>query len=189
MATLILASASERRVQLLRRLGIPFAVEPAAADETPRAGERPYALVRRLAAVKAVTVARRHPEALVLAADTVVALGDDILGKPEDVEAARAMLRRLSGRRHQVYTGVAVYQEVRGRGFVRVEVAEVGFRPLADEEIADYVATGEPLDKAGAYAIQGGAGRFVEAFAGNLEAVIGLPLDAVRALLRHWPDG
>ncbi|MCL6562187.1 MAG: Maf family protein [Firmicutes bacterium] len=185
---LILASGSPRRIELLRRLHLPFQVEVSEADESPRPGERPEAMVRRLAVLKAVLVARRHPQAVVLAADTTVALGERILGKPADPQEAKAMLSLLSGRRHQVYSGVAAYQEARGRGWVRTAVAQVTFRTLSEEEILAYIATGEPMDKAGAYAIQGGAGGFVEAFQGDLEAVIGLPLDLVKALLRHFAD-
>lgn len=182
---LVLASGSPRRRTLLAQLGRPFVVVPADADETPRPGERPWALVRRLAALKAVMVGERlkEPGTWVLGADTVVAAAGDLLGKPRDPEEARAMLRLLSGRTHQVYTGVALWDHGSGRGWVRVAVAAVTFRALTPLEIEEYVAGGEPLGKAGAYAVQGRAGAWVSALRGNVETVIGLPLDVVQELL------
>ncbi len=182
---LILASASPRRVQLLRALGLSFEVIAANVDETPRAGERPEALVRRLAAQKAVKVARTHVAATVMGADTVVAVGMEIFGKPGTAEQARQILTKLSGRTHQVVTGVAVWNEQQGRGFTTVAMAQVTFRALSALDIDGYIATGEPMDKAGAYAIQGQAGKWVQSFAGNLETVIGLPLDVVKRLLHR----
>ena len=180
---IILASNSPRRRQMLSTAGISVEVVPAGVSETARTGETPDRLVRRLAATKAITVAVRIPDSMVIGADTVVALGRNILGKPCNPEEARAMLALLSGKRHQVYTGVAVYREASQRGWVTVEVAEVGFRELDPAEIDAYVATGDPLDKAGGYGIQGSAGNWVVNFSGNLETVVGLPIDAVRRLL------
>lgn len=182
---LVLASGSPRRRALLSQLGRPFTVEAAEVDETPRPGERPWALVRRLAAMKAVTVGERlaQPGTWTLGADTVVAAAGDILGKPADAAEARAMLRLLSGRTHQVYTGVALWDYGSGQGWVRVAVAAVTFRTLSPLEIEEYVAGGEPVGKAGAYAVQGRAGAWVTALRGNVETVIGLPLDVTQELL------
>ncbi len=185
MESVILASASPRRRHLLTQMGLEFEVHPADIDETPRRDERPEVLVRRLAVEKALVVAQKHPDALVIGADTVVALGRMILGKPHDADHARAMLQMLSGNRHEIYTGVAVWSGARQRGYASVNVAHVTFRSLTPAEIDDYVATGEPMDKAGSYAIQGGAGRFVESYVGNLEIVIGLPRDVVERLIRR----
>ncbi len=181
----ILASSSPRRLQLLSALGMAVDVVPAAINETARVGETPDRLVRRLAATKAITVAARSPDSVVIGADTVVALGRKIVGKPENAEQARVMLTTLSGKRHQVYTGVAVYRETSQRGWVTVEVAEMAFRELDLADIDAYVATGEPFDKAGGYGIQGSAGNWVDSFTGNLETVIGLPTDAVQRLLER----
>ncbi len=182
----ILASRSPRRIGLLQAMGLEASVEPADIDETAKHGESPERLVRRLAATKALTVAAAHPHAVVLGADTVVAMGRRILAKPQDAKEAEQMLALLSGQRHQVYTGLAAYQERLGRGFIRVDVAKVTFRSLTETEISRYVATGEPMDKAGAYAIQGEAGRWVEKFEGNLETVIGLATDSVEVQLKRF---
>ena len=183
--TLILASSSPRRRQLLKQMGLEFEVIPADIDETARVQERPQALVRRLAVSKAVRVGEVHAEAVVIGADTVVALGRTILGKPQDTREAERMLQMLSGTRHEIYTGVSVWSGTRGQGFVKVCVARVTFRPLLPVEIQAYVATGEPMDKAGAYAIQGGAGQWVESYEGNLETVVGLPRETVERLLKR----
>lgn len=180
---MILASASPRRRHLMESMSLQFLVVPAAVDESPRRGERPDALVRRLAVTKAVSVGQRYPDELIIGADTVVALGREILGKPRDADHARSMLQRLSGKRHEIYTGVAVWQDGKGRGRASVDVARVTFRMLSTEEIDSYIATGESMDKAGAYAIQGGAGAFVESYEGDLETVIGLPRDVLRRLI------
>lgn len=163
--------------------------DPAQTDETPRDGERPDCLARRLAVTKAIVVGRRHPGSLIIGADTVVAEGGQWYGKPKNDQNAREMLRHLSGQRHQVYTGVAVWDPARGWGSTSIAVAHVTFRPLSALEIADYVQSGEPLDKAGAYAIQGRAGQWVVAFEGNLETVIGLPLDVLQKLLSYENSG
>jgi septum formation protein len=181
---LILASASPRRRELLARLGLPFEARAMAADETPRPGESPVDLVARLALVKARAV--DAPGALVVGADTVVALDGEILGKPLDAADAARMLRALSGRAHEVWTGVAVVRD--GAEPLTLETTcrtRVVFRELDAREIDDYVASGEPLDKAGAYAIQGGAARFVERCEGDYENVVGLPLAATAALLER----
>lgn len=172
---LVLASASPRRVELLALVGIvPDRIEPADIDETPLKGETPPRLAARLAMTKAEAVAARAPDAVVLAADTVVAVGRRLLEKAADeVECAR-FLRLLSGRGHRVYTGVAVA----AGGQVRSRVVEtrVSFKPLSDAEIAAYLASGEWRGKAGGYGIQGRAGAFVTRLVGSYPAVMGLPL-------------
>lgn len=183
---MILASQSPRRRHLLKQMGYTFDVVPAHIDETARDDERPEALVRRLAVTKAVSVGQRHPSAIVIGSDTVVALGRTILGKPNSPEEAADTLRQLSGRTHQVYTGVALWRGAENKGYVSLAVSQVTFRSLSALEIKEYVESGEPMDKAGAYAIQGHAGKWVDAYVGNLETVIGLPTDVVAALLRHW---
>ncbi len=184
MGSVILASQSPRRRQILEKQGIVFDVVVPDIDETPRLGERPRDLVRRLAATKAVNVGQRYPEFAVIGADTVVAVDDMILGKPSNAAQARTMLQTLSGRSHDVYTGVAVWRECANQGAVVVAVAQIVFRSLSLGEIDHYIASGEPLDKAGAYAIQGAARDWVESYQGNLQTVIGLPGDVVVRLLR-----
>ncbi|MGE0812073.1 MAG: nucleoside triphosphate pyrophosphatase [Vicinamibacterales bacterium] len=183
---LVLASASPRRAELLRAAGLVFTIDAADVDETPRPGEAPDAYVRRLAEAKAAAVARRRPGDVVLGADTTVALDGEILGKPGDAEEAHRMLRRLAGRSHRVYTGVALAlgPDVR----TAVASTTVRFAPLSEAEIAAYVATGEPVDKAGAYGIQGGAARFVAGVDGPHDNVVGLPVAAVLGLLRDFPE-
>lgn len=170
---LILASGSPRRLQLLQGLGWDVEVRRPDVDETPTPSEAPEALVARLSQSKAESVAR-HGAEVVLAADTVVALGADILGKPGNEARSRAMLRELSGREHQVLTGVCVV----GPGGVRhsVVASTVVFRELSALEIETYVATGEPFDKAGAYGIQGHGIALVERVEGSYTNVIGLPV-------------
>lgn len=178
---IILASASPRRREILLAAGIDHVVDAANVDETPIAGEGPRVYAERLARAKAMAVAARHPLAVVIGADTVVVVDARILGKPIDPADARRMLERLSGRDHRVLTAVAV---ARG-GELQSSVAEtlVSMRRISAVEIADYVATGEPMDKAGAYAIQGGAAGFVERISGEFDTVVGLPLEVVRQLL------
>lgn len=180
---LILASQSPRRAELLGRLGLAFDVMPADIDETYAAGEPPAEHARRLAAQKAAALAARHPDALVIGSDTIVVVDGDVLGKPRDPGEAVAMLGRLSGREHTVYTGVAV---ARGSELhADVEPALVRFRPLSDRECEEYVRTGEPMDKAGAYGIQGFGSAIVEAVQGDYFAVMGLPIVRTVALLRR----
>ena len=190
---LILASASPRRADLLRAAGFDFEVRSALTDETVRPGELPEEYVRRVAEAKAGAVlplAGDHP---VIAADTVVLVDGRILGKPVDAEHAAAMLRTLSGRRHQVMTGVTVAvrssgsdEQTRVHQRTSVETTEVDFAPLSDEEIAWYVASGEPADKAGAYAVQGLASRFVRRVDGSYSNVVGLPVAVVYQLLGEF---
>ena len=184
---LILASASPRRRELLARAGIAFEVVPAEIDERSLPGEAPCALAERLAREKALAVAARlgpAPRRLVLGSDTVVVLGGEVLGKPRDALHAEALLARLVGRSHEVVTGVAVVQS-EGLALQSLTVtSRVTMHPAAPEEIRRYVATGEPLDKAGAYALQGEGRRFVAAVEGSETNVIGLPLEETLALLR-----
>jgi len=181
---LILASASPRRRELLESAGLRFSVVPSDAIESIREGEAPDELVRRLAREKAAVVAERAPDAVILAADTVVALGAALLEKPVDGEDARRMLRALSGKAHQVWTGVAIADGGRLQDFcVRTEVR---FRDLSDEEIGAYVASGEPMDKAGAYGIQGRAAAFVVGIQGSYTNVVGLPLAETLVALRAF---
>lgn len=182
--TLILASASPRRCELLATLDLPFSVMPAHVDERHHAAEPPASYVARLAREKAEQLAEQYPSAWVLGADTVVVLDPRILGKPADAAEARAMLRRLSGRQHTVMTGVAVVH--RGRGMTQCDVVstQVRFHTLQDADIEAYIATGEPFDKAGAYAVQGIGGQFVAALEGCYNNVVGLPLQRTMALLQ-----
>lgn len=181
MRPVILASASPRRSQLLRELGIPFCVRPAGCDE--KSDERdPARLVCELARRKVMAV-DAGPQDTVIAADTVVCLDGEILGKPRDSSEANAMLHRLSGRGHTVFTGVAVRRA--GRILVRAEQTDVYFRALPDEYIERYVASGEPLDKAGAYGIQGAGGAFVRRIEGDFYNVMGLPLCTLCQMLEE----
>ena len=179
--TVVLASASPRRTELLARIGIAHDVDPAHVDESVHAGEAPLAYVLRLARAKAQAVAARHPHATVIAADTTVILDHEILGKPADAAEARAMLGRLAGRSHVVATAVAVARD--GRVVAAVDEAAVHMRNAGDEAIAAYVATGEPLDKAGAYGIQGFGGVLVDGIDGDYHAVMGLGLATTVRLL------
>jgi septum formation protein len=178
---LVLASASPRRRELLALLGLTFEVISTDIDETWRNGEAPAAHAERLAREKAAAVAR--PQAAVLAADTIVVIDGAILGKPRDAADAAAMLRALSGRAHTVHTAMAV--AYRGREASGVESTQVWFRPLDERTIAEYVATGEPLDKAGAYGIQGYGAVLVERIAGDYFTVMGLGLGRLVELLRE----
>ena len=179
---LILASGSPRRAELLRAAGYAFDVAAADVDESPRGGESPSLYVRRLAAEKSAAVSAKAPAgAIVLGADTTVVVDDEILAKPRDDVDASAMLKRLSGRRHDVITGVSLRCGAFEIG--RVESTAVVFAPLTDDEIAWYVGTGEGRDKAGAYAIQGYASRFIPRIEGSYSNVVGLPVACVRELL------
>ena len=181
---LVLASASPRRIELLAQVGIaPDRIVPADIDETPLKGETPPRLAERLARTKAETVAAAEPDAFVLAADTVVAVGRRLLEKPADEAEARRFLALLSGRNHRVFTGVALKAPGRDTA-VRVVETRVSLKPLSDDEIAEYIATGDWRGKAGGYAIQGPAGAFVRRIVGSHPAVMGLPLYETVQLLR-----
>jgi septum formation protein len=173
---LVLASASPRRTDLLREAGYLFEVEPADVDESELAGEPPAAYVVRVAAMKARAVAARHPDAMILAADTTVVLDGAMLAKPTDDADATRMLGLLSGRTHDVLTGVVLVRT--GRESSALVGTRVRFRPLTAAEIERYVASGEPHDKAGAYGVQGLAARFVESVDGSYSNVVGLPVGA-----------
>jgi septum formation protein len=183
---LILASQSPRRRELLQVLGWPFDVIPSGVDEsTVPAGLAPAALARWLAEQKADDVAHRHPGAFVIGADTIVVLGDEVMGKPVDPEDAARMLRALSGATHRVITGIAVRRE--GPEPLQLSDAvetEVTFRPLTDHEIEAYVRTGEPMDKAGAYAIQGCGALLAAGIRGDYPNIVGLPVARLAELLR-----
>jgi len=188
---LVLASSSPRRQELLRNAGISFTVQPAGVDETPIAGESARDCAERLAREKALAVWRRRPQDLVLGADTIVVVDEAILGKPVDAADAAHMLRMLSGRVHSVITGVCLVRAVAGS---QLPVAEantasettfVSVREISDDEIRDYVATGEPMDKAGAYAIQGMASRWIPRIEGDYSNVVGLPVALVYRMLRE----
>lgn len=180
----ILASASPRRLELLKQVGIvPDRVDPADIDETPEKSERPAQLAKRLAHTKTVTVANRHAGAWVLGADTVVACGYRSLPKPSDEEEARACLRMLSGRRHRVHGGVSLVDPA-GKLHERCVNTIVTFKRLERDEIDDYVLSGEWRGKAGGYAIQGLAARFVRAVNGSYSNVVGLPLFETYNMLR-----
>ena len=194
---LVLASASPRRRELLGMLGLRFAVRPADVDESVRPGEAPDAYVLRLALEKARALAR--PGELALGADTVVVIDGDILGKPQDFEDACRMLARIAGREHTVYTGVGLHEAAAGdvgggeRQASAVATSRVRMAAMDEAEIRWYAATGEPMDKAGSYAVQGVGAVFVEEVQGNYTNVVGLPLPLTRRLfaelgydLRDW---
>ncbi len=189
--TIVLASASPRRQELLRNAGIAFTVQPADIDEAPLAGESPRDCAERLAREKALAVFQSNPQRCVLGADTIVVVDDVILGKPCDAEDAARTLRLLSGRTHAVITGVCVVGPVASGQWsvasnlkTAAETTLVTFCELSDDEIREYVATGEPMDKAGAYAIQGLASRWIPRIEGDYSNVVGLPVALVYAILR-----
>jgi septum formation protein len=186
---LILASASPRRTEILRNAGIAFETHATFLDETRRSGELPGDYIRRLALEKARAASattRDTEECLFLGADTVVVAGEELLGKPHSADDARRMLRLLSGRTHQVHTAVALVRRPRAMEGVIEEVTDVTFAPLSDKEIDAYIATGEPFDKAGAYAIQGAGGRYITRIEGCYFNVVGLPLARLWSFLREF---
>jgi septum formation protein len=182
----VLASASPRRRALITLLGHPVEILPVEIDESPQPGEGPPACAARLARAKVEAARLQAPEALILAADTVVDLEGQILGKPADAEEARGMLRALRGRAHLVHTAVAVHHPPWGETRVEVATARVIMRAYADEEIEAYLATGDPFDKAGAYAVQHPTFRPAAAVEGCYAAVVGLPLCHLTRILRRW---
>jgi septum formation protein len=191
-AMIVLASASPRRQELLRNAGIPFTVQAPDIDETPLAGEAPRHCAERLARQKALAVSGSRQREWVLAADTIVVLDEVILGKPSDAADAARMLRMLSGRRHAVITGVCLAEPVAScqwpvasKTETTSETTIVTMCELSDSEIRDYVATGEPMDKAGAYAIQGIASRWIPRIEGDYSNVVGLPVALVFRMLRE----
>lgn len=181
---LILASASPRRKYLLEQAGLRFSVIPSTVDETDSGEETPEAYVRLLAETKADDIARRHPDAWVIGADTVVVIDGRILGKPAGTDEARRMLHRLSGQRHRVHTGFAIVCRDRSRRLSAVATTEVEFKTLSAAEIEWYLQTGEPFDKAGAYAIQGIGTFLVRRINGSYTNVVGLPVcEVIEALI------
>ena len=178
---IILASSSPRRRELLSMIGLQFTIETSGEEEIQPHGLSPADFVKTLALQKAEPVARLHPQDCVIGADTIVYLEGDILGKPHTPERAKAYLTRMQGKSHVVYTGVAVLKN--GKSDVRHCETRVTFASMTEREIDDYVATGEPLDKAGAYGVQGPGGIFVERVEGNYFNVIGLPLPLLYKML------
>ncbi len=174
MLQVILASSSPRRVELLTLIGIAHEVRPADINESLLAGELPVPHAERLARAKALTIAERNPSAVVIGSDTIVVIDEQILGKPADEGDAHRMLRMLSGREHTVFTAVAV--ALGGEIVSAVERVQVTFRELSDADIADYIATREPMDKAGSYGIQGFGATIIEKVDGDFFAVMGLSL-------------
>lgn len=185
---LVLASSSPRRAEILRGVGWTFEARAADLDETRAAGEQPVAYVERLARQKAEAVAAERLFGLVLGADTVVVVDGRVLGKPRDESDARDMLRLLGGREHEVLTGVALVRVESGRALVAHERTRVRFGALSEAEIDWYVETGEPSDKAGAYAIQGRAALFVEAVEGDYWNIVGLPIRLIYKMAREMKD-
>lgn len=181
MSKLILASASPRRSELLAQAGYVFEVCPAHIDETRRDDEDPSAYVARLALEKATSIHAQHPEAIVLGADTTVVLNGEVLNKPQSIEEAERMLRTLSGQIHQVHTGIAVVSSNAQR--THVETTDVTFATISEEELATYLVSGDSLDKAGAYGIQGYAARWIPRIEGDYFNVMGLPVAATVRLL------
>lgn len=186
---IILASSSPRRRELLSQVGIPFRTVPPEIEEVQREGESPEEFVRRMSREKALEIASGYPESIVLGSDTIVLLDDTVLGKPVDAADATAMLQRLSDNTHEVLTGFSLVRLSDSTEITGLGRAEVTFRRLEDEEIADYVAGGSPMDKAGSYGIQEDLGAvFIERISGDYYTIVGLPLMQVyRALQQLSP--
>ena len=179
---IILASQSPRRLELLKQITDQFEVVPSSVEEKIDYGLRPEDNVRFLARAKAENVAKNYPDCWVIGADTLVTLHQEILGKPVDIPDAQRMLRRLSGKEHRVSTGICVVGP--GKTLDKAVTSKVRFKSLTDEEIVNYVKTGEPMDKAGAYAIQGKGSFMISEFSDSKTNIIGLPLDELKELLR-----
>jgi nucleoside triphosphate pyrophosphatase len=191
---LILASKSPRRAEILRNAGFKFEIVAAEVDETRRDAETAEDYVRRLAVDKTmaareiISAGSSEKSTVIVGADTTVAVGEEILGKPSSADEAREMLRRLSGRSHEVYTGLAILSLASQTPRVAVERTRVTFDAMTPEEIEEYIRSGEPFDKAGAYAIQGRGGRFISRIEGCYFNVMGLPLARLYAMLREIPS-
>lgn len=184
--SIVLASASPRRRELLAGIGLSFVVEPAQFEEAGVDAPTPEEWVKAVARGKAAEVAARHPDALVIGADTAVLVDGEVLGKPKDAADAYRMLRLLSGRTHRVVTGVALIRRNQQRERLHVESTDVTFGPLDDDQIQRYIATGEPMDKAGAYGIQEYGATLVRAVKGCYFNVVGLPLYSLAQMLREF---
>ena len=185
-STVILASNSPRRKELLRQIGLDFCIDPADVDERVLPNEVPEGYAVRVALDKARLAASRTVAGIVIAADTIVVVDDEILGKPADASDAERMLKMLSGKVHRVITGLAVMDAVTGKTLTRTSITRVWFRRLVQQEIASYIATGEPLDKAGAYGIQERGALLVDKIDGCYFNVVGLPLSLLGELLRGF---
>ena len=183
---IILASASPRRTELLDLAGINHTVDPADVDESILSNEASADYAKRIALVKAIKTAERHTSGLVLGADTIVVVKGEVLGKPSSREDAARMLQLISGREHEVITAVALVDAQTRRSEVEIEVTEVKVKELTSDEIAEYLETGEPYDKAGAYGIQGRASVFVEGIRGCFFNVVGLPLARLYRMLKEF---
>lgn len=183
-APLILASASPRRQELLRFVGLKFKTIPAHLNEDYIEGESPREHVKRLSQDKAIAIAKKYPNAVVLGADTIVVIDKSILGKPENKYQARKMLRKLSGREHKVYTGFTIAQEASKICYTNVVLSAVKFKKISPQELEWYVASDEPYDKAGGYAVQGKGAYFIKSIRGSYTNVIGLPLCEVLETLK-----
>jgi len=185
---LVLASGSPRRAEILRFVGWAFEKNVADVDETEFAGEKPEDYVRRLAKTKAETVAEIYENALVLGADTIVVIDNQIIGKPKNLDDARRMLRLLSGKWHEVFTGVALVKvsNIKRETKVDLKKTRVKFAALSDAEIELLIEKGEPLDKAGAYAVQAQAALFIEEIRGDYWNVVGLPVNLVYEMAKHF---
>ncbi len=183
---IILASTSPRRRELLRRIGLRFTIDPADVDERARPGESPETYAVRVATDKASVAANRAGAGIVIAADTIVVFDNEILGKPVDARDAEHMLTMLSGKIHRVITGLAVMDAATGKLLTGTSVTKVWFRDLSADEMASYVASGEPLDKAGAYGIQEKGALFISRIEGCYFNVVGLPLSLLGEMLREF---
>lgn len=181
--SIILASTSPRRRELLALLGITFEIIPPAAEEIPSPGLSPREQAKQFALDKALSIARRHPDDLVLGSDTVIEIDGTLVGKPRDLHDADTMLRQLRGRSHQVHTGIALIHEIAYVTVVQVETASVRMTPFTDQELRRYLETEESLGKAGAYSIQGEAARFIKNIEGDYPTIVGLPLRQTADLL------
>ena len=185
---IVLASQSPRRVELLKEISAQFEVAPSSIEEKLDIGLRPEENARILARAKAESIAPNFPDCWVIGADTLVTMDNEIFGKPEDEKDAKRILKRLSGREHLVITGISVVSPK--KSIDKPVTSKVRIKSLTDQEIEDYIATGEPMDKAGAYAIQGKGSFMVRSFSGSKNNIIGLPLDELKILLKktHHPE-
>ncbi|MBC8284570.1 MAG: septum formation protein Maf [Nitrospinae bacterium] len=179
---LVLASQSPRRLELLKEISSQFEVAPSSIEEVLDPGLRPEENAKNIARAKAESIAPNFPDCWVIGADTLVTLDHEIFGKPEDEKDAERILKRLSGREHTVVTGVCVVGPE--KSIDKAVVSQIKIKPLTDQEIKDYIATGEPMDKAGAYAIQGKGSFMVRSFSGSKTNIIGLPIDELKILLK-----